>query len=125
MSFVVDLAFFLFAASCGDGVAGLVFFRYRLAEPEPVEELQAHFARETLAKLQELTSKVAADVDRHSSAVREINAQLAESDDEASVLAAVAQLIEANRKMQERLDSAEQRLEGTAREVAEHGVRER
>ena len=125
MSFVVDLAFFLFAASCGVGAAWLVFVRYRLAEPEPADQTQAHFARETLAKLQELTSKVAADVDRHSSAVREINEQLAESGDEASVLAAVAQLIDANRKMQERLDSAEQRLQVQARQMESHAVEAR
>jgi diguanylate cyclase len=125
MSFLVDLAFFLFAASCGVGVAWLVFFRYRASEPEPVAEAQAHFARETLAKLQELTSKVAADVDQHSSKVREINAQLADSDDEAAVLAAVAKLIEANKKMQERLDSAEQRLQVQARQMESHAVEAR
>jgi diguanylate cyclase len=125
MTFFVDLAFFLLAASCGVGVAWLVFARYRVAGSKPAEETQAHFARETLAKLQELASKVAADVDRHSSAVQEINAQLAESDDEASVLAAVARLIEANRKMQGRLDSAEQRLQLQARQMESHAVEAR
>jgi diguanylate cyclase len=125
MSFLVDLAFFVFAASCGVGVAWLLFFRYRMRDTDPVEESQAHFAHETLIKLQELTSKVAADVDRHSSAVREINAQLADSDDEAAVLAAVAQLIEANRRMQERLDTAEQRLQVQARQMESHAVEAR
>ena len=125
MSFLVDLAFFVFAASCGIGVAWLVFFRYRMTDADPVEESQAHFAHETLIKLQELTSKVAADVDRHSSTVREINAQLADSDDEAAVLAAVAQLIDANRRMQERLDNAEQRLQVQARQMESHAVEAR
>src|SRR5687767_12718214 len=104
MSFLIDLAFFVFAAACGVGVAWLVFFRYRLADTTlGSEEAQACFARETLARLQELTNKVAADVDEHSVAVQQINAQLADTDtnDEAAVLAAVAQLIDANRRMQE------------------------
>jgi len=125
MSFLVDLAFFLFAASCGVGVAWLVFFRYRMADPELAEESQARFAHVTLVKLQELTSKVAADVDQHSSAVREINAQLADTDDESAVLAAVSQLIEANRQMQERLDTAEQRLQVQARQMESHAVEAR
>jgi len=101
MSLLIDLAFFVFAAACGVGVAWLVFFRYRMTDPESNEEAQARFARETLARLQELTTKVAADVDEHSSAVKQINAQLADTDtnDEGAVLAAVAQLIDANRRM--------------------------
>jgi diguanylate cyclase len=126
MSFLVDLAFFLFAAACGVGVAWLVFFRYRAAEPQHNhEETQAHFARETLSRLQELTTKVAADVDQHSSAVKQINARLADTEDEAAVLAAVAQLIEANKRMQEQLDSAEQRLQVQARQIESHAVEAR
>lgn len=125
MSFLVDLAFFLFAALCGVGVAWLVFFRYKLSDPETTDESQARFARDTLARLQELTSKVAADVDQHSTAVREINAQLADTEDEAAVLSAVSQLIDANRRMQEQLDTAEQRLQVQARQIESHAVEAR
>jgi diguanylate cyclase len=128
MSFLIDLAFFVFAAACGVGVAWLVFFRYRLTETAASsEEAQARFARETLARLQELTIKVAADVDEHSVAVQQINAQLADTDtnDEAAVLAAVAQLIDANRRMQEQLDTAEQRLQVQARQIESHAVEAR
>jgi diguanylate cyclase len=127
MSFLIVLAFFVFAAACGVGVAWLVFFRYRLTESSPSEEAQARFARETLSRLQELTVKVAADVDEHSVAVQQINAQLADPDnnDEAAVLAAVAQLIDANRRMQEQLDTAEQRLQVQARQIESHAVEAR
>jgi diguanylate cyclase len=125
MHFLVDLAFFVFAALCGVGVAWLVFFRYRLAEPEPAEDAHARFARDTLSKLQELTSKVAADVDEHSSAVKQINAKLADTEDEAAVVAAVAQLIDANKRMQEQLDTAEQRLQVQARQIESHAVEAR
>jgi diguanylate cyclase len=127
MSILIDLAFFVFAAACGVGVAWLVFFRYRLTETQTSEEAQARFAHETLARLQELTTKVAADVDEHSSAVEQINAKLADTDvnDEGAVLAAVAQLIEANRRMQEQLDTAEQRLQVQARQIESHAVEAR
>ncbi|MEX2174985.1 MAG: GGDEF domain-containing protein [Pirellulaceae bacterium] len=127
MSFVVDLTFFLFAALCGVAVAWLVFFRYRMHEPEALDDAQSRFARDTLARLQELTNKVAADVDQHSSAVKQINAQLADTDtnDEAAVLGAVAQLIDANRRMQEQLDTAEQRLQVQARQIESHAVEAR
>jgi diguanylate cyclase len=126
MWFLIDLAFFVFAAACGVGVAWLVFARYRLGEPEVSSEAQARFARDTLARLQELTNKVAADVDQHSSAVQQINAKLADTDnDEEAVLAAVAQLIDANRRMQEQLDTAEQRLQVQARQIESHAVEAR
>lgn len=127
MSALIDLAFFVFAAACGVGVAWLVFFRYRMSETQADDEAQARFARDTLARLQELTTKVAADVDEHSSAVKQINAQLADTDnnDEGAVLAAVAQLIDANRRMQEQLDTAEQRLQVQARQIESHAVEAR
>jgi diguanylate cyclase len=125
LAILVDLAFFLFAALCGVGVAWLVFFRQRSIPPALSEEPPAQFARETLSRLQELTCKVADDVDRHTSAVRQINEQLSDVDDEASVLQAVTQLIEANQRMQEQLDSAEQRLQLQARQIESHAVEAR
>ncbi|HEX5106336.1 MAG TPA: diguanylate cyclase [Pirellulaceae bacterium] len=108
----------LVAAVAGMAVAWVAARWYLvLSEEEPDE--QAQFAQETLSRLQELTRKVKADVDQHSSCVEEIQAQLSqslESDDE-SVLAAVSDLIEANQRMQRQLDTAEERLQAQARQI--------
>jgi diguanylate cyclase len=121
MTWFVHFVYILCAAVCGAIAAWFVLRRHLKIKTE-ANDHQARFARETLVKLQELTSKVAADVDRHSSAVREINAQLANTDDEAAVLAAVAQFIEVNRRMQERLETAEHRLQVQARQMESHAV---
>ena len=86
----------------------------------------AHFAQETLSRLQDLTRRVAAEVDQHAVCVEEISAQLASDEtDEASVVAAVSQLIDANRRMQRQLDSAEERLEAQAAQIESHAVEAR
>ena len=85
-----------------------------------------HFARETLARLQDLTRRVAAEVDQHAVCVEEISAQLSSDEaDEASVVEAVSQLIDANRRMQRQLDSAEERLEAQAAQIESHAVEAR
>ena len=108
------------------GIVWFFFFR-RTATISTYDESQARFARETLDRLQELTNRVAADVDRHSISVQEINALLSdpESNDEAAVLAAVAQLIEVNERMQEQLETAEERLQAQARQIESHAVEAR
>jgi diguanylate cyclase len=100
---------------------------FRAPLPEPIDEEEAGFARDTLSKLQDLTRRVAAEVDQHAECVEEINAQLTntEDNDEAAVLSAVAQLIEANQQMQRKLDSAEERLKTQARQIESHAVEAR
>ena len=103
MTLLIDIASLLLAALGGAGAMGLVLWLRSApsAAPSTVED-DAHFARETLSRLQELTKQVAEEVDQHGECVEEINAKLAKNDDndEATVLAAVAQLIEANDRMQ-------------------------
>lgn len=110
-------------ATGGMSVAWLVA---RLLQPSDAERQagEAQFARETLSRLQDLTRKVKADVDQHSSCVEEISAQLSQSveSDEGSVLSAVSDLIEANRRMQRQLNSAEERLQAQARQIESHAV---
>ena len=66
---------------------------------------RSRVARETLQRLQDLALNVAAEIDQHANSVAEISAQLATDDqDEASVVAAVTQLIDANRRMKRQLD---------------------
>ena len=93
---------------------------------EPEDE-QDQFARDTLQRLQDLTRTVKAEVDEHSTCVEEINAQLTESLDseDDSVLEAVSDLIEANRRMQRQLDTAEERLQAQARQIESHAVEAR
>lgn len=116
----IDLAFLLVAAAGGALAASLVYW-LRGGEAPLVHgsEAEAHFAQEILARLQELTQKVAAEVDQHSECVEEINAQLRSSPqhDEEAVITAVAQLIEANHRMQRELQAAEERLQAQARQI--------
>jgi diguanylate cyclase len=118
---------FLLAAALGVAATWFFLRRYKVVPIERVDDPHARFARETLVRLQDLTHRVAADVDQHTSCVQEINAQLAdpENNDETSVLAAVAQLIEANQRMQEQLDTAEERIKAQARQIESHAVEAR
>jgi diguanylate cyclase len=128
MTLLIDIASLLLAAFGGAGAMGLVLWLRSAPYAAPsTGEDDAHFARETLSRLQELTKQVAEEVDQHSECVEEINAQLAKNDDndEATVLAAVAQLIEANDRMQRELDSAEERLQAQALQIESHAVEAR
>jgi len=128
MTLLIDITSLLIAATGGAAAMWLVMWLRSapFALPTTTED-DAHFARETLSRLQELTKKVADEVDQHTERVEEVNAQLAntEENDEATVLAAVAQLIEANDRMQRELDSAEERLQAQARQIESHAVEAR
>jgi diguanylate cyclase len=118
MTILIDLAFLLLAAIGGAAIAGLVAWVRGQLWAARHEEAAANFARITLSRLQDLTRRVAAEVDQHTEAVEEINAVLSsEENDEASVVAAVSQLIEVNQRMKRQLDSAEQRLEAQAAQI--------
>jgi diguanylate cyclase len=127
MTLLVDLTFLLLAASGGAFVTWFVMWLRAAPAMGPIAEAEAHFAHETLTRLQDLTRSVAAEVDQHAECVQEINAQLAntEDNDEGAVLAAVSQLIEANRRMQGQLDSAEERLKAQAQQIESHAVEAR
>ncbi|MCC6494044.1 MAG: diguanylate cyclase [Pirellulales bacterium] len=125
MQLLIDLTFLLLAA--GGGAMAVACVRLLRAGESPAgDEPDARFASETLARLHELTCRVAAEVDQHAECMQEINAQLASDDnDEAAVVAAVKQLIDANHRMQQQLDSAEQRLETQARQIESHAAEAR
>src|SRR5262245_2276941 len=126
MTTLFDILFLLLAASGGSAAMGLVWFARARTEVEPDESDESRFARETITKLQDLTRRVAAEVDHHAERVEEITAQLANDDnDEAAVIAAVSQLVDANRRMQRQLDTAEQRLEAQAAQIESHAVEAR
>src|SRR5437667_4261282 len=118
MTILIDLAFLLLAAGSGAAAEGLVVWLRTRASAVQREEEAAHFARDTLVKLQELTHRVAAEIDQHAEEVEQISAVLeSDENDEASVVAAVSQLIDANRRMKRQLDSAEERLEAQAAQI--------
>ena len=125
---LVDLSLLLAATLAAFGLTWLLLRQRLSSPPAPLDDSEARFARETLARLQELTNRVAADVDQHSSKVEEINAQLADPEgdnDETAVLAAVTQLIAANQRMQRQLDTAEERIQAQARQIESHAVEAR
>jgi len=76
-------------------------------------------AREILARLHEVASRVAADVGMHNERVEEINEELSSADGQESdaVVGAVAKLLDANQQMQEQLHSAQGKLREQAREI--------
>ena len=124
--FIVNLVLAVLAALGGAAAVWFYLSRRARTEQDALQAAQEKFARETLARLQELTTRVAADVDQHSSCVQQINAQLAcGDDDESSVLDAVSQLIEANQKMQQQLVSAEDRLQAQARQIESQAMEAR
>jgi diguanylate cyclase len=126
MTTLLDILFLLAAAGGGAGAVGLVWVLRWRAENSGLETDEARFARDTLAKLQDLTRRVAADVDHHAECVEVITAQLTSDDnDEEAVVAAVSQLVDANRRMQRQLDSAEERLQAQAVQMESHAVEAR
>src|SRR4051812_1883665 len=109
MTTLIDIAFLVTAAAGGALALGLIGLRRARAKVDPAESEEARFARESLARLQDLARRVAAEVDHHAQSVEEITAQLTNDDnDEGAVIAAVSQLVDANRRMQRELDTAEQ-----------------
>ena len=81
-------------------------------------------AAEVLARLQDLTTRVAIQVDEHKSRVEEINNTLtaAEEREPAMIVEVVAKLIEANRQMQDKLASTEGKLREQAEEIQTHAT---
>jgi diguanylate cyclase len=119
MAILIDMAFLLLAAAGGALAVSLVYWLRGDPSLSLSSEAEARFAEEILARLQELTQKVAAEVDQHSECVEEISAQLRSTPhhNEEAVITAVAQLIEANHRMQRQLQAAEERLQSQARQI--------
>jgi diguanylate cyclase len=83
-------------------------------------------ARSALNKLHELAKSVAADVGEHSSRVQamsdELSVQVEEGHLETTVLGTVAQIIEANERLQQQLKTAEQKLQEQAQQIEAHAA---
>jgi diguanylate cyclase len=88
---------------------------------------EAQHAAEILVRLQELATRVAFDVDEHSSQVEEINDKLTSAGDHqpAMIVDVVAKLVETNQRMHERLALNENKLREQAEELQTHAVEAR
>jgi diguanylate cyclase len=84
-------------------------------------------ATDVLASLQELAARVAVDVDNHNNRVEQINDKLVASDANKPVVIidVVAQLIQANQKMQKQLATTEDKLRKQAQEIEIHAAEAR
>ncbi len=128
----LDVLFAVFVASAGVGVGwwirGSFFGRQEPSPPAPQPvEAQPDLSDEVLQRLQQMAVSMAADVDQHSSRVQEISDELKASDsrDSESVVAAVEKIIKANSKLQQQLESAEDRLHEQARQIESHAAEAR
>jgi diguanylate cyclase len=83
-------------------------------------------ARSTLSTLHELASRVAADVGEHSTRMQTITEELTSHANDKGldtvVLGTVAQIMEANQRLQEQLKSAESRLLEQAHQIEVHAA---
>lgn len=96
-------------------------------DADPVAEDGMERATEVLSRLKDLAVRMASDVGEHSNKLQEASDELVaagEGDSEA-VLGAVARLLETNQKMQERLASAESRLQEQAQEIESYAAEAR
>jgi len=84
-------------------------------------------AAEVLARLQELTARIAFDVDEHRSQVEEINDELTSSGthEPTEIVAVVARLIQANQEMQEKLAATEDKLREQAQQIQTYSAEAR
>jgi diguanylate cyclase len=83
---------------------------------------ESRYATEVLHHLQELATRVAVDVDEHSSQVEKINEKLESADKREStiIIDVVASLIQANQQMQKKLATTEDKLREQAQEIQIH-----
>ena len=103
--------------------AGVWFANMRAAAtpPQNEESDDVRRARDALTRIHDVASRVAADVDEHSTRVREINDELGASErGQADVVTAITKLIASNEQMQQQLDSAEEKLQQQAIEIKTH-----
>ena len=135
MILVMEAAFGVLMGAIGIG-AGLWLRRAPLGVADENERVRAQAAKQeeqqeqtaqALRSLHELAEKMAADVGEHQNRVEAINTELQESDGAkpTEVVDAVTRLIRANELMQNRLASAEDRLQEQAKVIEYHAAEAR
>lgn len=123
---VVDLAFAVLFLAMGIA-AGWWLFR-DLKSGTSSENSDSERVLAALARVRELASSVAHDVGEHTSRVQEITTELNGKSGEGDlgldsvVVGTVAQIVEANERMQAQLKTAEERLKQQAAEIQSHAT---
>jgi diguanylate cyclase len=123
MAYVVVDLFLVLSTAAVAGVGGWclgVRFAQRYAGCE--SDARGRQAARVLAQLHEVATRVAVDVEAHSSRVEQINSELEAAGDKqpAAIVDVVARLIENNQQMRERLADSEDRLKQQAVEIQTH-----
>ena len=125
-SVIVDVFYGFMMAAAG---AICTWWLCRARAPKVDEHCGADSRRaaEVLSRLQDLTTRVAIQVDEHNSQVEEINNTLilAGSREPTKIVDVVAKLIELNQHMQDKLASTEDRLREQAEEIQTHATEAR
>jgi len=127
MQIMIDLALMLAVAVMAGLFGWLLTGGRRAAGTATGSPGDVNRAREALGQLHELATKVAFDVGQHHTRVEAINEELAASkgQDSQSVTAAVRKLMEANHQLQQRLATAEVRIQTQAWLVESHAAQAR
>jgi diguanylate cyclase len=125
--YAIDLLYGAVTALLGAASAwGLcwLFFRHN---DNRQGRIRARNATEVLIRLRDLATRVAVDVEEHTSQVEQINGKLTltQGRQPESILEAVTKLIEANRQVQERLTSTENKLREQAQQIQINAVEAR
>ena len=121
-SILLNLLFFLTATILTSAITWWFCYSYFHRKEQDNGNDKARHAAEILNRLQELSTNVAVEVDRHNSQVEDINDKLnsADSQKPTVVVDVVAELIQANQNMQKRLATTEDKLRKQAREIQVH-----
>lgn len=124
---VVDLLFGLTTAVTGAVAAWWLCWSHFRRKARAQGSAEGRHAAEVLMRLHELATRVAVDVDEHSSQVEEINDKLTATDshDPAMIVDVVARLIQTNQHMQEKLNSTEDKLRDQAQQIQVHAAEAR
>ena len=119
---VVDLLYGLATAILGAAGASWLWWSHFRRKASAQSGAEARHAADVLVRLQELATRVAFDVDEHSSQVEEINDKLTSADQHEStmIVDVVAKLIQANHHMHEKLATTEDKLRDQAQQMQVH-----
>ncbi len=124
LSIVLNIFYYLTAGMMAAVVTWWFCYSFYHRKQQENGEKKTRQAVEVLSRLQELSTNVAVEVDKHNSKVEDISNKLhsAENQKPTVIIDVVAQLIEANQNMQKRLASTEDKLRKQAREIQMHAA---
>jgi len=124
---LIDLVSMLLAAAAGAAATWWLCCRTRTRTGTPQGSAAAQNANDVLAHLHDLVTRVAVDVEQHSSQMEEMNTQLttAGRQQPTTIIDAVAKLVQVNQHMQERLASTEDKLREQARQIESQSLEAR